>query len=80
MEEMRSNYNQTTILDLLFNKASKEESKLFKDHILEIKLLDWSNSKIKKEFGKMFLTEQIDEMKKRDMILRQELIKSSEVM
>ena len=45
-----------------------------------IKLLDWSNSKIKKEFGKMFLTEQIDEMKKRDIILRQALIKSTEVM
>lgn len=80
MEEMRSNYIQTTILDLLFNKASKEESKLFKDHLLEIKLLDWSNSKIKKEFSKMFLTEQIDEMKKRDIILRQALIKSTEIM
>ena len=80
MEEMRSNYSQSTVLDLLFNKVSKEEAKLFKDHVLEIKLIDWSNNKIKRSFNQMFLTEQIDEMKKRDVIFRQMLIKHAEFM
>jgi hypothetical protein len=70
MEEFRRNFHQTTLLALLLNRETKLEKQAFEPHLYEIKLLDWKGKKLVEKLKPMFLTEQIIEMKKRDIQIR----------
>ena len=76
MEEFRRNFDQKTLLALLLNKETKLEKEVFTPYLYEIKLLDWKEKKLVEKLKPMFLTEQIIEMKYRDMKFR-EILKES---
>ena len=76
MEEFRRNFDQKTLLALLLNKETKLEKEVFTPYLYEIKLLDWKEKKLVDKLKPMFLTEQIIEMKYRDIKFR-EILKES---
>ena len=70
LEEMRATFDTSSILQYLIGKEIKKQKHLFEPYVHSIHLLNWTMPKLKTEFSKLFLLEQIQFMKDRDQEFR----------